>query len=443
MGVRYPDVPSMTDPNVPDESSPSNLSATSRSPTEVRDHDPGDATQLNFAYQYGYGVILLAAAARGELPYITLWCEHHEDLLCERTDGLFDAYQIKTRQPERGPWQLIDDDFSKSIRRFVSLEKQYPGWIHKFSFVSNARCSDSEAKDKIGLSPLQLLRAVAAAPDGTELHADTEKNAKLCAALSRLASTCDCTEDVLMAVLKRVGIIEGPPRQGFEAVVAHNHLGMLSQSRHLPPEELSRLRDEVMHRIALASSLRNVDPARHWSPVHGNDQEHPELLAKQVSLTAFQAMLSDRPEVPFQFVAGPRTFTLGGAVKGASVLAQKLTRGGLGEHVTVMQTRAFSAERHLMELAYRKPDTIDDTLNQLSELVLGTCLEAKLQAEQGGGVYGPRMLSEVYTRIRADCAERPAMYDKQQPECLLGIVGLLTGECLIWWSEKFTLEAVS
>ena len=65
--------------------------------------DPGDATQRNYRYQHAYGAILLASARRGEVPYLAIWCEHHEDLLAERTDGTYDGYQIKTSQPEHDP----------------------------------------------------------------------------------------------------------------------------------------------------------------------------------------------------------------------------------------------------------------------------------------------------------------------------------------------------
>lgn len=42
--------------------------------------DAGDETARNFRYQHSYGVILLAAASRGDLPYAAIWCERHEDM---------------------------------------------------------------------------------------------------------------------------------------------------------------------------------------------------------------------------------------------------------------------------------------------------------------------------------------------------------------------------
>jgi len=59
-------------------------------PSEQLDlSDPGDETLRNFRYQFGYGVILLLAALRNDRNYTSLWCEHHEDFICEREDSFF------------------------------------------------------------------------------------------------------------------------------------------------------------------------------------------------------------------------------------------------------------------------------------------------------------------------------------------------------------------
>lgn len=114
------------------------------SPDEVLDTvDTGDETQLRFRYQHAYGVILLLAALSGKKPYTVLWCEHHEDLLGQRSDGFFDAYQIKTRRD--GLWNLSDAPLKDSIKRFVEVDQRFPGKIKEFFFVSNVRYENSNA----------------------------------------------------------------------------------------------------------------------------------------------------------------------------------------------------------------------------------------------------------------------------------------------------------
>src|SRR5262249_10225295 len=90
------------------------------SPEFVRNlSDPGDATSRNFRYQFTYGALLLLAAHRGLRAYECIWCEHHDDFLAQRLDGRFDAYQIKTKRPERGGWTTRDVELIKSIKRFA------------------------------------------------------------------------------------------------------------------------------------------------------------------------------------------------------------------------------------------------------------------------------------------------------------------------------------
>src|SRR5438105_15210810 len=81
--------------------------------------DPGDATQQNFRYQHAYGVMLLVSGKLGLRPYVTIWCEHHEDYLDERNDKKFDAYQIKTSKPENGARIPRDLALIKTYRLIV------------------------------------------------------------------------------------------------------------------------------------------------------------------------------------------------------------------------------------------------------------------------------------------------------------------------------------
>ena len=117
------------------------------SPIDSRDHsDPGDQVIRKFRYQHAYGVVLAILMMNETRPYRAIWCEQHEDLLAERTDDLFEAFQVKTRKSETGSWNITDESFVKSMKRFVDLDSEFPGKITKFYFVSNAECSNSDAR---------------------------------------------------------------------------------------------------------------------------------------------------------------------------------------------------------------------------------------------------------------------------------------------------------
>ncbi len=246
------------------------------SPDEVLDTvDTGDETQLRFRYQYAYGVILLLAALSGKKPYTVLWCEHHEDLLCQRHDGFFDAYQIKTRRD--GLWNLSDVALKDSIKRFVEVDQRFPGEIKEFFFVSNATYENSNAKNKAGRNPKRFLQIMKQASFPSDLQSPFD------ATFEELCSHCHCEPLVLMTVLKKLDFLSGPGLDSFEAEIAQDHLPTLPECCDLPPVALAHLRDELTAKIYKASSLSFSDPERHWYGLNQADRDNPKLQAKRIA----------------------------------------------------------------------------------------------------------------------------------------------------------------
>lgn len=409
--------------------------ANDTSPAEVlHTADPGDEIQRRFRYQHTYGVILLTAAVRGELPYVALWCEHHEDLLGERTDGLWDGFQIKTQRPENGEWHLQKDALKDSIKRFVVLEERFPGKIHELAFVTNCDFLKSNARETIGRSPVKLLEAVRCVTLVDELPDP------FATAFETLRKHCDCSASSLLAVLKKVRLKNGPALTSFDAELTQDHISHLPECASLPVATLKALRDELVALIYRASSLANDDPSRHWCCIHGSDHLNPMLHGKKITVAQFADLIKQRHGVPFRYLPGSGYLDLGHAASTTTRLAQKMARGGVGTHFETMRRRALATECHLLELAQMKPERFDLVLNQLVNVVKGECDDAQLAASLDGEPYGHRMLVEVQRRLKAIAENRPEMVERQPYECLVGIAGLLSGECQVWWSDRFELE---
>ena len=113
--------------------------------------------------------MLLVSGLTKVSPFRAIWCEHHEDLLAERTDGLFEGFQIKTRKPELGVWECKAEAFQKSLNRFAQQDTDYPGHYHAFHFVSNADFHEGKNPTDASKSPIQLHRAVERASSLAEL----------------------------------------------------------------------------------------------------------------------------------------------------------------------------------------------------------------------------------------------------------------------------------
>lgn len=400
--------------------------------------DPGDETGRNFRYQHAYGVVLLAAAKRGELPYVAIWCEHHEDFLAERRDGRFDGWQIKTSKPERGAWTLRSEELVGAIGRFVDLVCEFGDRIADLHFVSNTAYEhvgpDSVDDAKRARCPGLFLDHVRAARCAAEVAPP------FALAFASLQAQCGCAGEELFATLRRMKLIVGPSRTEFEASLSNEHLGLLDGFSGLPPSRLNELRDDLIARVHRASTLQVTDPRRHLRAVAGEAGTDPALAAKRLAVDETVvcrpgAVGASAPTIPFAF-PGPPELTLGRGVA-PSVLAQKLARGGIQDEFDTMAGRARAAEYNLLEDVQRRPEAYPALQRQIEQMVLGECGEAHLRARQSPAPYGAAMLIDVQDRLRRLAAERPAMVGHHQYECLIGMAALLTGECRVWWSARF------
>jgi hypothetical protein len=397
--------------------------------------DPGDATQRNFRYQHTYAVMLMIDARAGGHPYVAIWCEHHEDILAERTDGKFDAYQVKTSRPAIGAWTMLDAAMTKSVGRFVDLVSTYGSEINSVIFVSNTewdRITDGSTNEtKRGKCPELFLDHVRRCTAPADVEAPFKRT------FETLVASCGCDPTVLLATLHRMRLVLGPSRTEFDAAVAHEHLPQLPECRTATVSELDRFRDELVMRVFFASSLRIDDPLRHTRPLTDVDRLDPTVAAKRLviaDVVVFRA--PDRP--PLQFPGEP-TLSLRWHSQ-RSVLQQKLERAGLTDQLEFLKDRGRAAEYHLLEDTERRPDKYPKLLKQLEQMVLGECTEANLHARQVGEHFGERMLIDVQDRLRRLAADRPLMVGNQPYEVLLGVAALLTDECRVWWSSRFSID---
>ena len=403
--------------------------------------DPGDETQRNFRYQHAYGTILLVAAAAGLNTYQAIWCEHHEDLLAERADSTYDAYQVKTRRPEIGDWTLTDEAMRHSLQRFVELHHKFGANIRNFVIVSNAEflTVGIGVKDvkKLKTSPRTFLEVIGCC------NAASEVQGPFAEVMTAMATDLGCDIETLFAVLKRTELVKGPNRDHFDSEVAHIHLPQLADCKLLPAAELNAVRDELIQKVYGASSLLIEDPRQHLP--HAAGQANPRLLAKRVAVSVVAECVGRSSGMVFRYQTGDVTLVIGNSGSQRDILRQKFVQAGLAEHMAVMERRTLDTEARLMALAHAGPDTFDDLLKQLEGVVQAECSEAQLIAQTSSQTaliapYGPAMLVGVFQRLKAIAENTPRKVSNEPYECLVGIAGLLTEQCTVWWSDKFNLN---
>lgn len=141
----------------------------------------------------------------------------------------------------------------------------------------------------------------------------------------------------------------------------------------------------------------------------------------------------------FRFLPEFASLQLGSADAKLNVLRSKMVRGGLAASYEIMRRRSLTAEQELLDLATR-PNEGKPICSQVESVVLGECDDANLRAVQKPKPFGSAMLIDVQDRLKRISEFEPEKVHHQPYDLLVGVAGLLTSECKVWWSEKFNLE---
>jgi len=404
------------------------------SPTDARDQtDPGDQVIRKFRYQHAYGVILSVVMITKERPYRAIWCEQHEDLLAERNDDKFDAFQVKTKKSETGTWNISDQAFVKSITRFIDLNIKFPEAIRRFYFVSNADYSNSDSKKSSHLSPVKLLAAVQIVGNHKELVGDAATG------FAALAKATDRTEDALFLVLKHVELVNGPTESAFEDEICQRHLPRIKECQGLTPKSLIRVLNSLVSLMERAADVQCSDPMRHCIGINSSDEDDPVILGKRILAEDIILTTREACNIGVQYPEELATLKLNPGEVTRSVLKKKMERGGLWAQFEAMRRKALTAEYALLEVASRTADGRQKN-SQVENVVLSECAEARLRVGAETNPIGPPMLINVQDRLDRIAKENPSKVNYQPYEVLVGVAGLLTDACQVWWSEKFELE---
>jgi hypothetical protein len=198
------------------------------------------------------------------------------------------------------------------------------------------------------------------------------------------------------------------------------------------------VREALIARIAEASSLVTDDPSRDWVGLTHKSDEDPFLLSKRVTAEDIILTVRDAQGPEFRFLPDLASLQLGGTSGRLDTLQKKMFNGGLAARYEAMRRRALTAEQELLDLATRPSDG-KNLISQIENVVLVQCDDANLRASQTENPYGPVMLIDVQDRLKRISETEPTRVHQQSYDLLVGVAGLLTSECKVWWSEIFEL----
>ena len=399
--------------------------------------DPGADVQRRFRYQHAYAAIQCIKLLEPDSEFETVYCENHEDVLLRRRDGRYVGVQVKTRQFEGDPFKATDVAVMRSVARFAKLEEEFPEQFHSFHFVTN-HALWSEVQD--GRCLTHLCGAIRERGGVKGL----QKTSILRGYVVAICDAHGCAEaHVVSALCKLVTIgfgsdLERSYRDLHDVVAATGNLGSHSHAT------VSRVADNLVFQVYQASSLKSGGTTSDlYDLVRDFDSHRAALLLKGKAITAAHI----QPQIDKWLADSSENLLVSSGLvpkdlppPGFDILTEKLERGGL-QATRVDLIKDFKASMESLYLRWRYKYSLDEAnrrLDHVKMLARDDCVEAQIAAVSDGA-YAPAMYSVLRQRLAARVAKNEHPFFGATEEHLVGVAGILTEECLVWWSEQFEL----
>lgn len=402
--------------------------------------DRGDETQERFRYQWAIGVCLLAQSLTGARTIRALWCEHHDDFLLELLTGRYVAVQVKTDGRENAQWRWSDDALVDSLARFCVLERAHGAVIDTYEFFSNAApyvpAASTKRQDSLAASPSLLLQCC------SRVAAHSEIEEPYTGAFAGLVTKTGGDAMVLFEVLRKLKFAQGPVLRGYDDTLAAAIVPSLPGCAGLPTVSCCRLRDELIALVQSACRLRvgGIDGAVAYLATNG--RPHVALRGKCIPPESAAELIARVRQPTFRFIDGGTGIEIGATVGRTEVLKRKMRNAYLGSQFESLRLRMDSADQRLMERALLEPDGFDAVANQLVSTVLVECKDVEAMAfdHVNEKTRGLAIYKQILQRMDNLAQGEPERVCREPKDTLMGIAGMLSGECKFAWGTPLEEE---
>ncbi len=112
------------------------------------------------------------------------------------------------------------------------------------------------------------------------------------------------------------------------------------------------------------------------------------------------------------------------------------------QNIRAAKDHKHSAEALLIEWRYKHgASDANRKFDQLKLIVGNECREVYDQVFSEDDSFGQKMLIEIRNRLRNRITREPNLFFGCTYEHLLGIAGILTEMCEVWWSQEFEIPS--
>jgi hypothetical protein len=221
-------------------------------------------------------------------------------------------------------------------------------------------------------------------------------------------------------------------------------IGVVLKQTHRRLDELLRAAKAVVQLMSEASSKNSSNPligyfvfiknpasAEEAAPIEAKKISKDRLLKSLVATFDDSVLLTSGNQVDVRTLPA-----------GMTTIEKKMAAGAAGaDEIQLAKDFKFSMDRLLQEWMYKYgPAEAARRYDHLQLIVKEDCFEASAHTK-AAGPYGTAMLGRVRANLKTSAASQGAQLAALGVSYnhLLGVAGILTEDCTVWWSDPFDL----
>ncbi len=410
---------------------------------EISTSDPGDDVQRRFRYQAAYAAFLSLQLLDEDSEFQEIYCEQHEDALIRKKNEKFIGAQVKTRLPGKDPYKSNDEEIISSIVRFIDLHEKYPEQFDLFVIATNHAFWNEEKSDPKNIKYILTLAKSAENLD-EKSKKNLEKTVKNILAACK-AKKIDITAETITKVLSKIEIEDDLPK--FEDVELR--LGKAIQQYYPESKDanlgiLISVAKELINLMLEASSLANNSPLQIYFAFCQNPKKSRDLSTiegKRIDPSKVHEIVK-KCKSSNVLLQALKTVSIDSLPKDTNLVDLKMTKGGVPyTNIELTKDHKYSTELILDTWLYKfGVKKANERFDHLKTIVANECAEAFDNSYKEDKPFGQAMLSDLRKRLRGRLEKERHLFFECEYEHLLGMAGILTEMCEVWWSDRFDVE---
>jgi len=409
---------------------------------EISTSDPGDDVQRRFRYQAAYAALLSLQLLDDNSEFQEIYCEHHEDTLIKKKNNKFIGVQVKTRLPGKDPYKSNDKEIISSIVRFVELCNNYPDHFDRFVIATNHAFWDEEKSDP---KNIKYIFTLAKNADGSP-----EKNQKdLAKFAKKILDICktkelDISIETIINVLSKIEIDDDLPKfEDVELRLSQLIPEFYPESKTANLGVLIDTARELINLALQAGSLANTSALQIYFAYCENPKQ-------KLDLSIIEGKRIERPKVhnvlkhsnsPKALLQTRKITSIENLPKDTNLIDLKMTKGNIPyTNIQLTKDHKYSLEHLLDTWLYKYgAHKTNERFDHLRVIIANECAEVFDNTYKKDEPFGQLMLNDVRKRLRDRLEKDKHLFFECEYEHLLGMTGILTEMCEVWWSDHFDI----